>query len=382
MTAPNTIPDEAAAQLAQTARYLQQDPDNPALLARAFDLAMQARAFDDAQFYVERALAAQPGDPYVLFRQAELLSARGQWQAAEPLYEGLLRDYPDPHIAAGLARCQARRGDHAASVETLWPYRLAPACPAAVAAQLLRSLHHAGRGNEALDYLAQAAGRFDADAGFCAAGSLVALDEGDAILAARLSKLAQAGGAAPLEALVVDGTVALGELDVDAAAAAFEAALAKAPNEARSLAGLGAVHIVRREFAQALPNLEAAHQGMPTHIGTLHLLAWCKLFMGDLEGAEHDFAQALEADRNFGDSHGGMAVVHAMRGERALAEREAAVALRLDPQSLSARYAQMVLSGDTSDPARFSRLAERILEGHHMGGGVTMAALLRRYRGT
>ena len=55
--------------------------------------------------------------------------------------------------------------------------------------------------------------------------------------------------------------------------------------------------------------------------------------------------------------------------------------MRLDASALSARYAQMILAGDTADPERFARLAERILEERTVSGGHTMASLLRGYRG-
>lgn len=382
MIEPNKTPEHFAAQLEQMERYLHQDPSNPSLLLRAFDLAMHARAFVVARRYVDLALEAQPDDPYWRFRQAEVLSALGQWQDAEALYGGLLQTSPEPNVAFGLARSQAQRGNGAASIVTLWPYRLASEFPVFGATLLVRLLHHAGRGQDAMEYVTAVEARFDTDTTFCAAASLVALDEGNMALAMRLSKQAQAGGAEPLEALVVDATVALGNLEVDAARANFERALASMPDEARSLAGLGAVHVIERDFAHALPLLEAAHKSMPEHIGTMHLLAWCKLFLADLPGAEAMFAQALTVDRNFADSHGGMAVVLAMQGDRSRAEHEVKVALRLDPTALSANYAVLVLAGDTNEPERFNRLAERILEDHEMAEGMTMAALLRKYRGT
>lgn len=380
MTAPHPNP-EAAAQLARTDLYLQQDPDNPSLLARGFDLAMAIRDFAAAQRYLDRTRAARGDDPHVRFRQAELLSAQGRGLEAEPVYEALLAEFRDPNLAYALARNLARRGEHARAADTLWPYRDAAELPAPAATQLVRSLHHAGRGDAALGFVAQAEPRFGTDPAFCAAASLVALDEDDAALAARLSAQAQQGGAAPVEALVVDGTLALGELEVDAAVARFEQALQAHPDEGRSLAGLGTAHLVRRDFAAALPLLEAAHRAMPAHIGTLHLLAWCRLFMGEPAAAQRDFARALDLDRNFGESHGGLAVVAALRGARAEAEREAELALRLDPASLSARYARMVLDGDTADPERFGRLADAILARREVGGGKTMADLLRSYRG-
>ena len=48
-------------------------------------------------------------------------------------------------------------------------------------------------------------------------------------------------------------------------------------------------------------------------------------------------------------------------GDAAQARHEIDLALRLDPKSLSARYAEAMLNGQTADPQAFQRLARRVL---------------------
>jgi hypothetical protein len=100
---------------------------------------------------------------------------------------------------------------------------------------------------------------------------------------------------------------------------------------------------------------------------------------GDLQQAEQTFAQVLAMDRNFGESHGGLAVVHALQGKKAQAAEGAERALRLDPESLAAVYARMVLSGDTHDPTRFKKLALRLLSARSgpFGGSLADAVVKR-----
>jgi tetratricopeptide (TPR) repeat protein len=100
---------------------------------------------------------------------------------------------------------------------------------------------------------------------------------------------------------------------------------------------------------------------MPGHIGSWHALAWAQLMQQDLTGAEMSFSRALAIDGNVGESHGGQAIVYAMRGERASAEESIRRALRLDANGLSARYARIVLSGDVGDPERFKQIARQVL---------------------
>lgn len=80
---------------------------------------------------------------------------------------------------------------------------------------------------------------------------------------------------------------------------------------------------------------------------------------GELAEAEQTFRKALALDRNFGESHGGLAVVSALQGKKSEAEEGVQRALRLDPEGLSARYAEMVLSGVVNDPVKFRKLALR-----------------------
>ena len=100
---------------------------------------------------------------------------------------------------------------------------------------------------------------------------------------------------------------------------------------------------------------------MPEHIGTWHGLGWAALFMADLAAAQAAFEQALALDRNFGESYGGMAVVHARRGDRPAAEAAIEIALRLDRHCMSAHYARAVLEGRADDAAELRQLAARLL---------------------
>ena len=157
--------------------------------------------------------------------------------------------------------------------------------------------------------------------------------------------------------------------------------LAKKPDEGRSWSGLGMASLLQRDLAGAAVQLEQAVKFMPKHIGTWHALGWCRLFAGDQNGAAQAFETALGLDRNFGESHGGMAVVAAIRGERAAAEGSIDRAMRLDPQGLSARYAQMVLSGQTSDPERFRAIAHRLMSSHKTLSGEDLSTVVKRVTG-
>jgi Tfp pilus assembly protein PilF len=64
---------------------------------------------------------------------------------------------------------------------------------------------------------------------------------------------------------------------------------------------------------------------------------------GDVAGAATAFEQALALDRNFGETHGGLAVIAALQGRHEEARESIKRALRLDRQAMSAQYAEMLL---------------------------------------
>ena len=369
--------DDVARQIELTERYLAQDPDNPSLMARLIDLLMAAGARDRAYRQLDRALMRLPDDPHFLFRRAEADAAAGAWQEAEPVFERLLAEHGDINIACALADCRAARGDHEGAIAALDRFRGNVDFGPDAAALVIRSLHHLGRLKDALAIIKEKQKAYADHPAFCATAALAAFDAEELDLAVVLSESAKRTGVAPVAAMVVDGSVALAKLDADLAIATFNDVLARNPREGRSWLGLGAASLIKRDLQTALSQLKTARDCMPHHIGTMHLLAWCQIFLGDLQAAEEGFQYALEEDRNFADSHGGLAVVHALKGERAQADGALQRALRLDPKSLAAHYAQMVLSGDAADPERFNRLALKLLAGRRMPAGGDMASLLR-----
>ncbi len=67
------------------------------------------------------------------------------------------------------------------------------------------------------------------------------------------------------------------------------------------------------------------------------------ILAGGVAGAELAFDRVLALDRNFGETHGGLAVIAALQGREVDARASIKRALRLDPQSMSTQYAQMLL---------------------------------------
>jgi flagellar biosynthetic protein FliQ len=302
-------------QLERNEGYLIGDPGNLALLGAVVDLCLAAGQPQRAESHVRSALEQQADDPYLQAMLGNTLLAQQQWAAAADVFGQLLASHKDAGLAYNFGLACLWLGRWQEGWQALAPYVQAEAAnpgPAAVTLAL-RLLHRLGDLAAARDLLQRYRDAMGQAPAFLGAASAVCLDDGDLEQAEALSVASLANGR-NVEALVVAGSVALARTDSIAAVPLFEEALAVNHNEARAWAGLGMASMLRQDLAAAQGQLEKAVHFMPGHIGTWHLLGWARLYRGDLVGATTAFNTALELDRNFGESHGGMAVVQAMAG--------------------------------------------------------------------
>jgi len=377
----NIPPPEPAAELERIERYLASDPANPHLLMTALDLCLALGDLDAARKHADAGVALLPDDPFMAHRRGNVLIAQGDLDQAAHVFGRLLAQTADPNIAFNLALVHFRQGQYAQARAVFEPYMASGEISCAAVTLFMRTLHHLGEITQAIDVVQRHRDRCAGDTDFLGVASRLYLDGDQLEEAQRLSSAALAGGARPLEALVAGGSVALSHDDADTAKAMFGEALSVSPSDGRSWAGLGMASLLTGQLADAKDQLQRAVINMPAHIGSRHALGWCQIVRGELPDAEQTFRDALALDRNFGESHGGVAVVSALQGHKRQAEESIERALRLDPQCLSARYAQMVLSGVASDPEKFKKLALRILSSRPGRVGTGLAeALAKRSR--
>jgi tetratricopeptide (TPR) repeat protein len=378
MSAQTPTPADLAQLRDRTEGYLRSDPKNRELLIRATELNLALSSTDTAQGHVSAALALFPNDPRIQALQAHTLSAQHKWSEAAAIYSALLAKIRDAGLAHSLAHCQQMGGDHQAAFDTLWPFSAAAELPAASIIVLVRALHHIGKLEQARILIEQNAARLSQDAAFLGAASLVYFDSGDGDKATAMSQAALALGGRSMEALVVDASVALVNADADHALAAFNEALTINPGDGRSWGGAGEAHMLLQDFPAARTRLEKAVKIMPGHVGSWHALGWCYLLSQQATLAEKAFEHALDIDRNFAETHGSLAVVAAVKGERQRAEDAIQKALRLDPASLSARLAQMILDGRMGDADTFKATALRLIAGRKNTFGVPLADMVEK----
>jgi tetratricopeptide (TPR) repeat protein len=145
--------------------------------------------------------------------------------------------------------------------------------------------------------------------------------------------------------------------------------IAKFSNSGRFWLVLSQAQLLGNNLPQAYISIQKASELMAEHIGTWHLKAWCELMLNKIPKARISFEEALKLNRNFADSHGGLAVVSFHEGHQQQAEKLVNTALRLDPQSFAGKYALSLLNRNQGNIKDADKLIQDILgqESHLQG---------------
>jgi len=346
----------------ELARFAEQDPSNPILLCDLLDELLTEGRVNDALGRLNELDTSMRALPAVRFREARCALTRGDFDAVIALLEPLQADMPEipAGIAHDLAYALLLSGRLDEALKTLDQVRPQGEDIVAIALLRARILHRLQHLDLALESIA----------GISTGSRLAEIKGLRALLLLDLGKTSEAAQAAldalsvapeQHEAAIVFGTVALWDHQVDVAQEMFERVVIRHPQSGRALLGLGQSWMLRGDVAAARGMLERTVAEMPDHIGSWHALAWCQLLQGDLAGARQSFDQAFKIDRAFGETHGGFALIHALRGERAEAEASIKRATRLDPDGASAGYAQSVLLLDEGHAEEAQRIVDGIL---------------------
>ncbi|ULU23697.1 tetratricopeptide repeat protein [Dyella terrae] len=348
--------------------FADRDPTNPDLLCDLLDSLVLEGQVQRARERLERAPQALRAMPGVVFRDARLALVEGDLpkviallnplvSALQPAPAGLCHDLAYAQFTLGepdealrtLSRASAVEGDDVISIALLTARIWHRQQRIREALALLDGLHDPSRQAE-IDGLR----------------ALLLLDHGQVSDAAREASRALSLDPAQFEAGLVSGSLALSARHEDAVSI-FQRLVAMRPNVGRAYLGLGEGLMMSGDIVAATAVLDRAVTYMPDHIGTWHALAWCQLLQGKLDDAQRSFDQAFALDRTFGETHGGRALIHALRGEREAASESIKRALRLDPHGRNARYAQSVLLLDEGREAEAQSIIQDLVASPQAG---------------
>lgn len=229
---------------------------------------------------------------------------------------------------------------------------------------LARAWYHQGQLTQAIDSLlpiqsAEAWGLL----------AMLYLDTDQLDLAIELATQALALQPNQVDALLAKASYSVVLQQMDNAKPVIDQLLLIQPHSGRALSILGQIQFFEFNTNAAINTFTQAVKFMPNHIGTWHLLAWSYFIQAQWQQATEAFESALLLDRNFAESHGGLAVMAATQGDHGKAEQLAKVALRLNPQSFAGLYARSLIAGQSGQQDKATLIVEGILaKSSHLSG--------------
>jgi predicted Zn-dependent protease len=342
--------------------YLAADPGNTQLACDLIDALFSAAEYVEAEAILAALPASARGAPGIRFRQARCALILGRYGEACEVLRSLIATGLDNvalwHDLAFAQLCLRQTAEAATTLAEAEARFGMDAELAIVAARVALMDGDFARAHAALDCALALAPNHATALGLRA---LAMLDSGETDEAMRTAQTCLALYPDQHEALLVAGTVSLWQQDLDNADRYFRRGLARHPNSGRALSGLGQILMLRNDLPAAIVQLEHATVAMPDHIGTWHALAWAQLLQGHLDAAESSYRSAFALDDNFADSHGGLALIDALKGRSAEAERSVKVALRLNPKCVTALYAKTLLLTDSGQDSAANQLLSSLI---------------------
>jgi tetratricopeptide (TPR) repeat protein len=365
--------NDAAQRAARLAGYLASDPHNPALVCDLHDAHLAAgdpAAAEAVLAALPDSLQAQPG---IRFRRARGALVAGRFADAATLLKGLIAEGIEDvalwHDLAFAHLCLREQDDAARTVADARA-RFADTVELAIVAARVALL--AEDMEQALAETEHALALAPQHPTAMGLRALILFDAGQHDAAAQAADACLILHPDQHEARLAAGNAALHAQRWPQAEGHFTRALSRHANSGRALLGFGQCQMTRGDLAGGRETLEQAARAMPDHIGTWHALAWAQLLTGDTAAAEASYRKAYDIDRNFGDSHGGLALIDALAGRREAAEQGIKRALRLAPMSATALYAQAVLLEDGGQGDAAGQQVAELLKGRvALPSGVT-----------
>lgn len=340
------IPASLSQSIERHEKYLQIDGANALLWLTLADLYHQAGRLDDAIQSYEKCLALKPDHQAARSRLASVMISQHRFADAEKILRELLNASPsDPALLhnLGLTLYYQERWDDAR--KTFSDAAAAGLKVPSNFAYLARTLHQLGEMTEAIEAARRWAdlAQDDRSKSYLA---LLYMDDVNIQAAYPLAVDVLARQPQDIDANVVVGAWSMEQQEAESARRHFETALAQDKENGRAWLGLGLVYLYEQQHQKAIEALDSAARIYPDNSGIVVTLGWAKLIAKDAAGAEQVFEQALRVDRNFSESHGGLAAALAFQGKMDRAEEEIKLAKRLDPNSFGADIAKTaVLAG-------------------------------------
>ena len=370
---------EKLAQFDRFLGFLSLDSNNISLRLKVIELGIECQAWDLLKQVIYDGLNLHPDN--ISFRgHAGILALRDkEYSLACSHFEFVAAsdDAPSPSILYNYAFSLFYMAEYERAYSILKQITPPSEMQKVVNVLSARCLHHIGRPDEAIELIEQLpTAEMDAET----QGVL-------ALLLHEAQRLADASEAAnralslnpqQLDALLARASLEA-ELDrYDNARRDYVVATTAHPTCGRAWSGLAQLDMRDMQFDLAQEELELAVKLMPDHIGSWHMLAWIHILHGRAEEAKKAFDRSYEIDRNFGETHGGFAVVAAMQQQRKLSEQHIRRARKLNPEGFSVHYAELLLLKAEGKHDEAKALYDTVMSSAKLPSGLPMGVAVEQ----
>lgn len=353
--------------------YLTSDPENLTLIGDAVDAALAEERHDAALDLIDRYGALAPLPPQMVHAAGLVAMNQSRWEDAARLFGALLDGGQDqPALRFNAAWALAMSGRMAEALALLDDATVM-ALPQA-AALWVNLMHDQEQFDAAAERAPLLLQQHPGARALNAAISTLAMDVGDLALA----RQAAADAGDHPEAMTTRALLALDAGDAEEAVdAMFSGAIERNPGLPRAWIGRGLNRLANHPHAAA-QDMDRGAELFGDHLGSWIAAGWAHLLAGRGGEAQDRFERALALDNRFAEAQGSLAVLAVLAGKVEEGERQARIALRLDPACASGALAMILLASGRGDDAKAKAILERALQQPLDEGGATLADHLAR----
>lgn len=358
--------------------FLENDPENLAIYRDAIITALESDDMEHCRILLSHIAANGIQDSYILAHAAHLALRTNDIPMAVKFGEVAIADgIVDPSVMFNAAFAHFHYGNHARANDlitlndgTKWP--------SDAALLKARCLHYLELHEEAEKLLLDTIQAHKGNADALGILALISHEIGKNDAAFKYADLALGINESQHEALLTFAELHIEQEDEEKAKHFLENTLRHHPESGRAWLGLGQLDFVKLDLDTAETHLKKAAELMPSHIGTWHMLAWTYILKDQPALARDMLNRSYEIDRSFADTHGALAVVDVMEGHDEQASIRIKKALRLSPDAMAARYAELLLLRKKGDDNGARALIERAMQNPPPGGLTPLIQLVER----
>jgi len=335
-------PVSATARLNRLLVFVEMDGANSGFRKEAIREALKLGYWDTARKLTDVGLNAQPGDAELLSLSGiSHLSVHHYGEAEEAFAAALSRGADSAGLRYSLAF--ARFGERRYSESLLLlTSEIVEALPAALPLRA-RCQHYLRETDEAIETCKAHLAVADFDAETHGLLSLLLYERNRSEEAIPHADAALRCNPQQVEAMLVSVSLRAASRNYGSARRSLNVLLQLNPRCGRAWLGLALLELTRLQRHASKRNMHPVALDAPEHVGRWHVMAWANIMLWDVLSAEEAFGRALAQNRSFGQTYSGLAVCAALQGRESEARVGIKRALRLDPQSMSACYAQMLI---------------------------------------